>query len=451
MNSAKMMDALKCHETLIRGYDAQGLSDLEFKPRDEILTAQNSLLRKHLQYLAQNSSFYEKLFEKESIDIEAILSIDDLAGLPCTTKEDLIREDGGFVACPDDDVADVCMTSATTGDKPSILLQSFSDLSRLAYNEEKAFLMMGITSADTVAVCAATDRCFMAGLAYYLGGLNVGARMVRAGAGSSAQHWHTIKATGATVIVGVPSFIRRIGRYAINSGEALAKSKVRKLVAIGESIRDEELNLLPSAKLTEELWGAPIYSTYASTEIATAFCECPERIGGHQHPELVVVEVLDDEGKPVADGDIGEVVVTPLGVTGMPLLRFRTGDTSFLIDSPCPCGRTTPRLGPIVGRKNQMLKYKGTTVFPSSLIVAVETLESVGGAYVEARQAPDGTDDICLYVTLNDGRESIEKITEHLRACVRVVPEVRLICEEEYRGKVHNPEKRKRVTFFDLR
>jgi phenylacetate-CoA ligase len=291
----------------------------------------------------------------------------------------------------------------------------------------------------------------MAGLAYYLGGLKVGARMVRGGAGSSAMLWRTVKATGATVIVGVPSFIRKIASYAIKCGESPEKSNVRLLVAIGESIRDSELKLLPSAKRAEDLWSAPIYSTYASTEMATAFCECTERIGGHLNAELVVVEVLDDKGSPVSTDETGEVVVTPLGITGMPLVRFRTGDISFLIDAPCPCGRNTPRLGPILGRKNQMLKYKGTTVFPSFLVVAAEALESVSGAYVEAWKGTDGTDEVRLYVAMSDDKLTLDDIEEYLRACVRVLPEIRFVSEDEYNEKVFSKEKRKRTTFFDLR
>ena len=332
-----------------------------------------------------------------------------------------------------------------------MLLLSSSDLARLAYNEEAAFRMIGIGAGDTLVICAAIDRCFMAGLAYYLGGLKIGARMVRAGSGSAAQHWHMIKTTGATVIAGVPSLIRKIGQYALENGENPSKTGIRLMIAIGESIRDNKLNLLPAANQIEEMWGAPLYSTYASTEMATAFSECSERKGGHVRPELIITEIVDENGNHVPPGGTGEVVITPIGVTGMPLIRFSTGDISFLITEPCGCGRRTPRIGPVLGRKNQMLKFKGTTVFPSSILSVVEGIEGVEGSCIEARKMNDGTDNIFLYVVCTNPLVLERVIVENIRARIRVVPEIIFISEEEFKNKTHHPEKRKKQLFIDFR
>ena len=311
--------------------------------------------------------------------------------------------------------------------------------------------MIGINHSDTVMVCAALDRCFMAGLAYYMGGLKRGATLVRAGSGSAAQQWQLIKRTQPTVLVGVPSLIRKIGEVALESGEKPDQAGIKKLVAIGEPLRDKDLNLMPAYATLEELWNARLYSTYASTEMATAFCECEERQGGHLKPELMVVEILDDDQKPVAPGETGEVVVTPLGVTGTPLIRFQTGDISFLIEEACPCGRKSPRLGPVLGRKNHMLKLKGTTVFPSSILSVLEGIKGVTHAYIEARENTDGTDRVISYVSIGAPSPSPEMMAETLRAKIRVVPEIKLIPEEEMIKKIFPPEKRKKLTFFDLR
>ncbi len=90
-----------------------------------------------------------------------------------------------------------------------------------------------------------------------------------------------------------------------------------------------------------------------STEMGTAFTECSEGKGGHHHPELIIVEFLDDNNNPVPEGEAGEVTITTLGVEGMPLLRFKTGDICHYYNEPCKCGRTTKRLGPVIGRKNK--------------------------------------------------------------------------------------------------
>lgn len=436
---------------LIAEFHAKKYAGLEFEPEGEIAAAQGKLVAEHLRYAAAHSPFYRGMFAREGLTPQSAWGAADWLKIPCTTKDDLTRRNDDFLACPSDEIADVCLTSATTGDTPNALLQTPSDLSRLAYNEEAAFRMMGIGPGDTVIICAALDRCFMAGLAYYMGGLKVGARMVRAGAGSAAQHWHLLKGCGATVIVGVPSLIRKIGQYAIENGANPGTVGVRKLVAIGESIRGQDMILLPAIRQLEEMWGAAIYSTYASTEVATAFCDCHERHGGHVRPELVVAEIVDEQGMPVPHGHTGELVVTPLGVTGMPLVRFRTGDVTFMIPGQCGCGRRTPRLGPVLGRKNHMLKVKGTTVFPSFLLSAVEGMEGVAGAYVEAVKNKDGNDAVLLYVAVTNSSLSVEAIADCVRARARVVPEIIFIPEEEYLVKTHPPGKRKKITFFDLR
>ncbi|NQU41935.1 AMP-binding protein [bacterium] len=260
-----------------------------------------------------------------------------------------------------------------------------------------------------------------------------------------------LKSTGANQIVGVPSLMRKIAEHALENGEDPAQAGMRRLIAIGEPTRDASLDLLPSARLIEEAWGAPLYSTYASTEIATTFCECPERRGGHLRPELLVVEIVNDEGRPVPAGETGEVVVTPLGVRGMPLVRFRTGDVSFLMTERCSCGRFSPRLGPILGRKNQMLKFKGTTVFPNAIVAALEGRADVAGACVEVGKSDDGTDRVVVYVHVKDPSVDRRNLEDLLRSRLRVVPEIVLVSEAEINDQMYRPGRRKRVTFLDRR
>lgn len=424
----------------------------QFAPAGQIRDFRNALLREHIRFAAQNSPYYRALFKRLNLSADDFHTVEDLHRLPCTGKKELLEHNKEFQAVPDEQIVDVCLTSATSGDKPAMLQQTQSDLARLAYNEEIAFKMCGITEKDTLVVCAALDRAFMAGLAYFLGGLKRNARMVRSGAGNAAQHWHLIRLCRATAIVGVPSLMRRIAEYALQNGHDPRQAGVRRLIAIGEPTRDGSLELLPLTRQLEELWAAEIYSTYASTEIATTFCECGARRGGHVRPELIVTEITDDAGSPLPPGQIGEVTVTPLGVTGMPLLRFKTGDISYLIDEPCPCGRTTQRLAPILGRKHQMLKFKGTTIFPNAILAALEGHADFAGGYVEAHNNPDGTDHVVLFAAVHNPSFDKNKIETELQARVRVVPEVRVVDRQAVEERVYQPDKkRKRITFFDLR
>jgi phenylacetate-CoA ligase len=442
---------MKIQNALIRDFSDFSQGDIQHLPEEQIEPLQVELINKHLDYAVQKSVFYKTFYADQNIQKPKINNLSDLALLPATTKDHLIQFNNDFLAAPQDEIVDVCLTSATSGEKPAMLLQTSEDLARLAYNEEIAFKMTGLNEKDTLLVCAALDRAFMAGLAYFLGGVKIKSKVVRGGSGSAAQLWQLIKVTKATAIVGVPSLVRKIAEYGIESGEDPQKIGVKKLIAIGEPIRDEQLELLPLAAKLEEMWEAKLFSTYASTELATTYCECPERKGGHLRPEMIVTEIVDDHDQPLPDGQKGEVVVTPLGVTGMPLVRFKTGDISFIIKEKCACGRTTKRLGPILGRKHQMLKFKGTTIFPNSVISALEGSKYYDCGYVEVQKNEDGTDHVILHVAVNSPVDC-RVIEEELRAKVRVVPEISIEPKNVVEEVVFQPEKkRKRVIFLDSR
>lgn len=436
---------------LIRTTPAEAYNYVEFESQSTIDALQEKLLIEHISYTAEHSPYYKALFQKLSIDPSTIKNVRDLKKIPFTTKRDINLHNDEFRAIEKGALSDICLTSATTGDRPTAVYQSSGDIARLAYNEEAAFRMMGIDKNDGIMICAAIDRCFMAGLAYYLGGLNSGSTMIRAGSGSPAQQWELIKSTNPNVLVGVPSLIRKLGQYALQNNEDPKDAGIQKIVCIGETVRSRDMNLLPVPAEVETMWGAELFSTYASSEMATAFCECEERCGGHLRPELVIIEIINEDDNPVPPGEKGEIVVTPLGVEGMPLLRFKTGDISFIVQGDCKCGRNTLRLGPIMGRKNQMLKFKGTTIFPATILSALESLKGVEGAYVEARKNDDHTDRILVYAALSDPRVTIKTVVNHLRAKIRVVPEIVFIDEKELNQKIFPPEKRKKTTFFDYR
>ena len=436
---------------VITDFSAKKFASIQFAEADEIKKIQTEQFLSHLKFTLNNSPFYKKLYKDIKIDLKQIKQLSDIEHLPLTQKSDLFSTKN-FLCVDNKEIVDVCLTSATSGSMPTMISLTSNDLSRLAYNEELAFAMAGINDNDTMLICAAIDRCFMAGIAYFLGGVKLKARVLRSGSGSASQHWELIKLADATVIVGVPSLMYKIGQYAIDNNEAPAATHIKKLIAIGEPTKDENLNLLPIASELEKMWGAKIYSTYASSEIATTFCECSARRGGHLRPELNITEILDNNGNPVKDGEKGEVVVTPLGVTGMPLIRFKTGDISYLMNEKCSCGRTTKRIAPIIGRKNQMLKYKGTTVFPNAILACLEGDQRFHNGYIEVKKNKDGTDHILLYAALCSANHDENWISEILRAKVRVVPEIKIIDKEKVDKQVYQfDKKRKRMTFFDLR
>jgi len=412
--------------------------------------SQLTLLRRHLDYLQQASPYYRELFRQHNFSPADLISLQDLSQLPLTGKGDLAKYNRNFLAVAEGQVVDICQTSGTTGE-PVTLWQTESDLQRLSRNEQLALVAAGITRSDRVLIGAALDRVFIAGLAYFLGLRRIGATTIRAGSGQPALVAELICRQRPNVLVGVPSLLLMVARHLQQSGEAPEKLGIDKLICIGEPIRNEDLTTSLLGQALQESWAAQLFGTYASTEIATAFTDCPMGCGGHLLPELAVAEIIDDQGNPVGSGVAGEVVVTPLGVEGTPLLRYRTGDIAQLHLDPCDCGRQTPRLGPILGRRAQMLKCRGTTLFPAAISRALEGISAVRGHYLEVSSAFDLSDQLKLVVGCADPSLSSITVSELIVAKTRVKPEVVLVTPEEIRKKTIRPELRKPITFFDYR
>ena len=412
--------------------------------------SQLTLLRRHLDYLQQNSPYYRELFRQHDFSPADLISWQDLSQLPLTGKGDLAKNNRDFLAVAEGQIVDICQTSGTTGE-PVTLWQTESDLQRLSRNEQLALMAAGITRSDRVLIGAALDRVFIAGLAYFLGLRRIGATTIRAGSGQPALVAELICRQRPNVLVGVPSLLLMVARHLQQSGEAPEKLGIDKLICIGEPIRNEDLTISLLGRALQESWTAQLFGTYASTEIATAFTDCPMGCGGHLLPELAVAEIIDAQGDPVGSGVAGEVVVTPLGVEGTPLLRYRTGDIAQLHLDPCDCGRQTPRLGPILGRRAQMLKCRGTTLFPATISRALEGISAVRGHYLEVSSAFDLSDQLKLVIGCADPSLSATTVSELIVAKTRVKPEVVLVTPEEIRKKTIRPELRKPVTFFDYR
>jgi phenylacetate-CoA ligase len=326
------------------------------------------------------------------------------------------------------------------------------DLDRLAYNECISFACADGTEDDIYQLMTTIDRRFMAGLAYFLGVRRLGAGIVRVGNGMPELQWDTIRRIQPTAFITVPSFLLRLIEYAEEHGIDYKASSLKKAVCIGEPLRNADFSLTTLSQKIQEKWPLQLYSTYASTEMGTAFTECGYGVGGHHHPELIIVEFLDEDGMPVEEGEAGEVTITTLGVEGMPLLRFRTGDVCHHYTEPCQCGRTTMRLGPVIGRKKQMIKYKGTTLYPPALYDIMDNIEHVINYAVEVYTNSIGTDEIVIHVGSKVSTEEYEKeIKDHFRAKLRVAP--RIVFEpEDYVEKLLNPAgSRKTMRFLDRR
>lgn len=412
--------------------------------------AQERLLRRHLAYCLRASPFYRAKFSAAGLTARDLAAA-KLFDLPTTSKGDLERENELFLAVPPRRVVDIAQSSGTTG-RPTQILYTERDLLRLAYNERQAFLACGVTTGDIALLTCTLDRCFVAGLAYFLGLRAVGAACVRNGHGSMENQLDILRRLRPTLIVGVPTFLRKLGHSLRDAGFPPPDAGVRRLVCIGEPIRDRAMRLNALGRDLREIWRAQLHSTYATSETVSTFCECQAgRGGGHLQPDLALVEILDDQGRPRPPGEPGEVVITPLQMEGMPLVRFRTGDVSFLEHDPCPCGRRSPRLGPILGRLQHMLKVRGTSLYPQAIFSVLDSLPEVQEYYVEVRGGADLSDEVTVHVALAGDQMTGADVARKLGASLRVAPAVVVEPLEAVRDAVSSPHSRKPVRVVDRR
>ena len=417
--------------------------ELSYQPADVIRREQERLLNEHVQHCRLHSPFYR---DKLAHLPNRPLTLDDLKDLPLTSKHDVHERNEDFIAVPQRDISDIVFTSGTTG-RPCKIVYTFNDIHRLGYNDAVGFKSTGMNAEDIALITCTLDRCFIAGLAYSTGVVLLGGAVIRNGLNTLESHADIIQNNKVTAIVGVPSFLAKLGQFL--SDNTIDLSGIKHILCIGEPLYTKEMQRTPLAQKLELFWPGCVYSTYASSEMVTSFNECKERRGGHPPADLGLVEIVDDEGNPLPPGEVGEVVVTPLQVQGMPLIRFKTGDLSFILPEPCPCGRHTPRLGPIFARKSQMLKVKGTTLYPASFFNVLEQIDAVDNFYMEV-SGTGLSDEIDLYISFKEGDMESNHIREKLIAKTRVNVRLHTVTPQDAHKKVFGST-RKPLRFYDLR
>ena len=426
--------------------------EIEKQSQVDIVALQEKKLQEVLAYVNEHSAFYKRLFKEHNINVSAIKTLSDLTKLPTTCKDDLQRNNDAFRCVSKSAIVDYASTSGTLGTPVTFGLTD-NDLNRLAYNEAISLACAGIKKGDVVQLMTTIDRRFMAGLAYFLGVRQLGASIVRVGAGIPELQWDSIRLYEPTYLIAVPSFLLKMIAYAEKNRIDYEASSVKGVVCIGESLRNQDFsNTLLAEKIAEKWKGIKLYSTYASTEMSTTFTECEYQQGGHHHPELIITEVLDDAGNRVGENESGELTITTLGVEAMPLVRFRTGDIVTMHIGTCACGRNTARVSPVLGRKQQMIKYKGTTLYPPVLMDLLTNFEEIENYIIEISTNSILTDEILIRIGTRTPTEALkERISNHFRAKIRVVPKIEYCDIAMLERELYPLGSRKPMKFVDKR
>lgn len=426
------------------------MKNIQTASKEEIAEIQWLRLKNQLLFLDKNSKFYHKCFKKNDIDLSEIHTLDDLRKIPITTKEELQLYNNDFICVPKEDIIDHVTTSGTLGRPVSLALNN-ADLDRLALNEMQSFQIIGVKKEDVVQITTTLDRRFMAGMAYFLGLRMLGAGVIRTGSGLPQLQWDSIERFQPKYLIAVPSFLLKMIDYAQEHHIDFKKSSVKAAICIGESIRNMDLEFNALSKKIKQLWDIELFSTYASSEMATAFTECELHVGNHAQPDLIFTEILDQAGAPVKPGEVGELVISTLQNTTMPLLRYATGDMVSFIDDPCKCGRNTIRLSPVIGRNRQMIKLKGTSLYPQNVIDTINEFDKISLFVIIAERGNLGIDNLIIKIPDTSTLTLIQLFKEFLKSKLQVTPTLEMALPSDIEKLKYPADGRKPKVFIDNR
>lgn len=346
----------------------------ECMPREQMRELQGKRLCKLVQYVYHNVPFYRHKMQEMDLTPDDIREIEDITKLPFTTKQDLRGNyPYGLMAAPLSEVVRVHASSGTTGN-PTIVGYTRRDLSIWSEVMSRCLSAYGVTREDTFSVSYGYGL-FTGGLGAHYGVENLGATVIPASTGNTEKHVRLIRDLHITGIACTPS-------YALYLAEVVERMGIRKeelglrIGAFGAEPWTENMRQEIQSRL-----GLKGYNIYGLSEIMGpgVSYECQEQYGSHINEDHFYPEIIDPVTcQNLPYGTQGELVFTTLTKEGMPLLRYRTKDLTSLIADPCPCGRTSVRMTPIMGRSDDMLIIRGINVFPSqveSVILGMKEFE----------------------------------------------------------------------------
>ena len=343
--------------------------------RDEMAALQAERLRDCVARVAANVPMYQERLGAAEISPEDVRSLDDLARLPFTVKQDL-RDNYpyGLFAVPMDEVVRLHASSGTTG-KMTVVGYTANDIAMWADLAARALNIAGVSRSDVIHV-AYGYGLFTGGLGLHYGGERLGATVVPVSAGNTRRQVEQAQDFGATVLCCTPSYSLLIAEQAAEAGVDLGRLRVG---VFGAEPWSEEMRTEIEARL-----GILALDIYGLSEVMgpAVAMECPYKQGLHLAEDHFIPEVVDpDSGEPLPDGETGELMLTCITKEALPLLRYRTGDLTRLSREPCDCGRTTARMTKPLGRTDDMLIIRGVNVFPSQIEAALLRIEGLEPHY----------------------------------------------------------------------
>ncbi len=405
--------------------------ELETINRQELEKLQLTRLQKTVES-AKKVLFYKKMFTENNLSADTLQTLEDLKKFPFTTKDDLRNNyPFGMAAIPLKECVRLHSSSGTTGN-PTVVLHSEKDLGEWANLVARCMYMVGIRNTDIFQNTSGYGM-FTGGLGFQYGAEKLGCLTIPAAAGNSKRQIKFITDFGTTCLHLVPSYASRLAEAMYAEGVDPKKDTRLHTLLIGAEPHSEE-----QRQRIEQMLGVKAYNSFGMSEMCgpgVAF-ECREQNGMHIWEDYFIVEIINpDTLEPVAEGEVGELVLTTLCREAMPLIRYRTRDLTRILPGECKCGRTHKRLDRFKGRSDDMIILKGVNIFPIQIETILMQFKELASNYLITLETVNNSDEMLIEVELSDSfagdsgrlQEMTRIITRQLKDELLITPRLKLV------------------------
>ncbi len=389
----------------------------------QISQTQIELVNNRIQALVNAGSFYGKKLQQAGIT--EIHSAEDFQKLPFSEKKDL--RDAyplGLMTAPEEEIVRIHSSSGTTG-TPVIIPYTAKDVDDWAIMFSRCYETAGITNKDRIQITPGYGL-WTAGIGFQNGAEKLGAMVIPMGPGNTDKQLQMMQDMESTVICATSS-------YALLLAEEIQKRGIRDKIKLKKGvIGSERWSQKMRDRIANEL-GIELYDIYGLTEIygPGIGINCEHNTGMHYWDDYLYIEIIDPQtGENVPDGEYGEIVITTLVKEGAPLIRYRTHDLSRIIPGTCPCGRAYPRLDTIMGRTDDMMKFRGVNVFPSQIEEVLGSFPEISSEYQIRISHFEGKDVMRVYVETTGDinfNELSQRIAERFKSRIGFTPIVKAV------------------------
>jgi phenylacetate-CoA ligase len=390
--------------------------EAETMPKDRLRELQSERLVRTVKRVYENVPAYRKKFDEAGVRPEDIKSIEDLTKLPFTYKQDL-RDNYpyGLFAVPMDDIVRIHASSGTTG-KQTVVGYTRNDLKVWGEVMARTIGAGGITNKD-IGHISYGYGLFTGGLGGHIGSETIGCATIPASTGNTARQ--------VTILLDFkPTFLLCTPSYALTLAEYMAEHGItREQLSLKCGFFGAEPWTRGMQQDIENRLGIECFDIYGLSEIigpGVAY-ECQAHEGLHVAEDHFILEVIDPStGKPVPDGERGELVFTCITKEALPLIRYRTHDVGYIIPEPCKCGRTHARISKLLGRTDDMLIIRGVNVFPSQIESVLTSLEGIAPHYQLLVDRVNNRDSLTVLVEMTE-----DNFTDEVRKIEAMAVKVR--------------------------